>query len=217
METPTYIKALLMPNGRKPAGRKVWSIDLETIWLPFFTSTNTLGDTQISPDALGAPLRLAYDADGSVKFSKTGRPITRVAKDLADNVRMVRENFATALQSYANEVITENPDGYNEQVELARQAGEPIIAKDKANLDNALAKAMEQAIADAEAKAEQLADLADVRLGKPTYISESGGFVPVIREYAVKAAPVPAPAAPPPISPGETEIRLTVQVVYSIK
>jgi len=83
METPNYIKALLMPNGKKPAGRKAWSIDLETVWLPFFTATNTVGDTHISPDALGAPLRLAYDADGSVKFSKTGRPITKVAKELA--------------------------------------------------------------------------------------------------------------------------------------
>jgi len=31
VETPSYIKALLIPNGKKPAGRKVWSIDLETV------------------------------------------------------------------------------------------------------------------------------------------------------------------------------------------
>ena len=67
METPNYIKALLIPNGHKPKGRKVWSIDLETVWLPFYTATNTMGETHIAPDALGAPLRLAYDADGSVQ------------------------------------------------------------------------------------------------------------------------------------------------------
>ena len=74
-----------------------------------------------------------------------------------------------------------------------------------------------KAMADAEAKAKQLADSADVKLGKPTYINESGGLVPVPREYAVRA-PVPgaAPAATP-ISPGETEIRLAVQVAYSIE
>ena len=153
METPSYIKSLLMPNGKKPAGRKVWSIDLEAVWLPFFTSTNTVGDTQISPEALGAPLRLAYDPDGSIKFSKTGRPITRVAKDLADTVRMVRDNFSAGLQNYANEVITNNPDGYSAQVEMAKQAGEPIVAKDRANLDKAIAIATEKAIAEAEAKA----------------------------------------------------------------
>ncbi|GAF68046.1 unnamed protein product [marine sediment metagenome] len=78
-------------------------------------------------------------------------------------------------------------------------------------------EAREKAIADAEAKAEQLADLTDVRLGKPTYINESGGFIPVPREYAMKAAVPEAPAPTTPISPGETEIQLTVQVVYSIK
>lgn len=154
METPNYIKSLLMPNGKKPAGRKAWSIDLETVWLPFFTATNTVGDTHIPHDALGAPLRLAYDADGSVKFSKSGRPITKVAKDLADTVRMVRENFAAGLQSYANQVITDNPEGYKGEVGLAREAGEPIVARDRENLNQAIVKAMEEATAKAEAEAE---------------------------------------------------------------
>ena len=78
-------------------------------------------------------------------------------------------------------------------------------------------EAREKAIADAEAKAEQLADLAGVRLGKPTYISEGGGYIPIIREYPARAEGIPVPApAPTPISPGETEVRLTIQVVYSI-
>jgi len=152
METPNYIKSLLIPNGKKPTGRRVWGIDLETIWLPFFTATNTQGDTAIPADSLGAPLRLAYDADGSVKFSKTGRPVTKVVKDIADNVRLVRDNFTAGLLAYANQVITDNPDGYNSQVEMAREAGEPILTKDRENLNNALAKAMEQAVAEAEAK-----------------------------------------------------------------
>ena len=78
-------------------------------------------------------------------------------------------------------------------------------------------EAREKAMADAEAKAKQLADLGNVKLGKPTYINESGAFMPVVREYYAEA-PIPMPAAPPtPISPGETEIRLSVQVVYSIE
>ena len=77
-------------------------------------------------------------------------------------------------------------------------------------------EAREKAIADAKAKAKQLADLADVKLGKPIYISEAGGYIPVSYPVRAEAAPVPAPAPPTPISPGETEIRLTVQVVYSI-
>ena len=73
----------------------------------------------------------------------------------------------------------------------------------------------EKAMADAQAKAKQLADMGDVKLGKPTYINESGIYMPVAREYY---APMPALAAPStPISPGETEIQLSVQVVYSIE
>ena len=40
MEIPSYIAALLQPQPSKPSGRKVWSIDLETVWLPFLTATS---------------------------------------------------------------------------------------------------------------------------------------------------------------------------------
>lgn len=149
METPNYIKSLLMPNGRKPAGRRVWSIDLELIWLPFLTATNVMGDTRIPHEALGAPLRLAYDADGSVKFSKTGRPITKVAKDISDTIRMVRENFTAGLLSYANGVITKRANDYKGMIELANKAGQPIVTRDKANLEQALIRQMEEAVASA--------------------------------------------------------------------
>lgn len=75
-------------------------------------------------------------------------------------------------------------------------------------------EAREKAIADAKAEAKQLADLAGVKLGKPTYISEVGGYVPI--PYPARAEVEVTPAPPTPISPGETEIRLTVQIVYSI-
>ena len=153
METPNYIKSLLIPNGKKPAGRRVWGIDLETIWLPFFLATNTQGDTAIPADALGSPIRLGYNADGSVKFSRTGRPVTKVVKDVADSVRLVRDNFTAGLLAYSNGVITDNPDGYSAQVEQARVAGEPIQTKDRANLDKAIAQAMADAMAEADRKA----------------------------------------------------------------
>ncbi len=82
-------------------------------------------------------------------------------------------------------------------------------------------EAREKAMADAEAKAKHLADLSDVKLGKVTYVSE-GAASAIVREMVIEMPPMPAPApAPsiqlPPISPGETEIRLSVQVVYSIQ
>lgn len=80
-------------------------------------------------------------------------------------------------------------------------------------------QAREKAIADARAKAEQMARLAGITLGKPTYISESS-YVPgpIYRADMLKAeaAPVPA-AAPTPIEAGEQEIRVNVQITYGIK
>ena len=154
VDTATYFATLLKPNGRKPVGRKAWSIDLEMVWLPFFTATNTVGDTHIPSDALGSPLRLAYTPDGSVRFSKAGRPITKVAKELADTIRLVRENFSAGLMGYTEQVIAKNKAGYKAQVEMAHKAGEPIITRDRANLDKALAELMAEQVAKAEAEAE---------------------------------------------------------------
>jgi hypothetical protein len=151
MDTPAYIRALLTPNGKQPSGKRIWSVDLESVWLPFFTATNAEGQTHIAHEAIGAPIRLVYAGDGSVKFGKSGRPSTKVAKELGEAVKMVRENFASGLQAYAGKVIADNADGYKAEVELARQAGEPIIAQDKLKLNEAIAKSIEQALADAVA------------------------------------------------------------------
>ncbi|GAI55059.1 unnamed protein product, partial [marine sediment metagenome] len=78
-------------------------------------------------------------------------------------------------------------------------------------------EARKEAMADAKVKAEQLAKLGGVSLGKPTYISESIYMPPPIYRGAIpEAVPMPAPA-PTPISPGELEISLTVQVAYAIQ
>lgn len=133
-ETPAYIKALLKPNGGKPQGRRVWSIDLESVWLPFFTATNTMGDTAITAEALGAPLRLAYNQDGTPKFGKTGRPVVRVVKEVADSVRLIRENFVASLAAYSHGIAKGSPEGYKAQVLAAQAAGLPIIERDRASL-----------------------------------------------------------------------------------
>jgi hypothetical protein len=157
MDTPNYIKSLLVPTTKKPQGEKVWSIDLESVWLPFFTATNTMGDTAIPSDALGCPLRLAYDKAAVVRFSQAGRPVIRVAKEISDNVRLVRDNFTANLINYAGEVMNQNTEAYKKQLELASKAGEPIFQHDRVELSKALeaqAIAQAQAVADAKQEAE---------------------------------------------------------------
>ena len=77
--------------------------------------------------------------------------------------------------------------------------------------------AREKAMADARQKAQQLARLGGVTLGKPTYISEGIQTPrPVYAARAEMAVPAPAPVETQ-ISPGELEIILNLQLVYAIK
>ena len=76
-------------------------------------------------------------------------------------------------------------------------------------------EAREKAVENAMAKAEQIADVAGIELGKLIYVSEGSTYVPPVRDLyeAEAAAPVPSPT---PISPGELEFQITVQMVYEI-
>jgi len=74
----------------------------------------------------------------------------------------------------------------------------------------------EKAVVDAKTKAEQLADFAGVKLGRATYISEGTVMPPVIYRQDFYAKAEVAPAMETPISPGELEISLNVQIAYAI-
>ena len=76
--------------------------------------------------------------------------------------------------------------------------------------------AREEAIKDAETKAKQLAGLSSVSLGNATFISETSFFAPVIQQRGL-AVMEEAAMVKTSISPGETEISLSVHVEYAIK
>lgn len=108
-------------------------------------------------------------------------------------------------------------------IDATAQAGGDLtringISFDIDNPETFQSQARDKAMANAKAKAEQMAKAAGVNLGKPTYITESSYIPQPIYRTALKAeAAAPAPAeAPTPISPGEMEITVNVQVVYSI-
>ena len=120
-------------------------------------------------------------------------------------------------------VKVRNIDDTAALIDAAARAGGDYIRINSLNFtvdepEQYLEEAREMAMADAEAKAGQLAELGEVNLGRPTYINESGVSVPVGRPEYSLPVPAPAPAQPStPISPGETEITLNIQVVYSIE
>ncbi len=83
-------------------------------------------------------------------------------------------------------------------------------------------EAREKATADAKARAEKLAKQTGIKLGEPTFVSESAYTPsPYSMTYGLSSGvPVPAPVvieSLPPTSMGETKITLTVQVAYSIE
>lgn len=78
--------------------------------------------------------------------------------------------------------------------------------------------AREAAMDDAQTKAEQLAELAGVSLGTPTYISEGTIYAPVKRSATTMYLGEGMEAAiSPTINAGEMDVTLTVQVAYPIQ
>lgn len=152
--SPSYIRQLLQPNGNKRQGRRVWSIDLETVWLPLFHATNVMKDTAIPSEALGCPIRLSFDKDGAVKFSKSGKPVTKVVKEIAQTVTLIRDNMVANLQAFTHQVAEGKASEYKTSITTALKAGNPISAKDTLDLEKAVKAQIEQALREAEAKAE---------------------------------------------------------------
>jgi hypothetical protein len=147
------ITSLLRPVVKKTGGRKVWGLDLETTLVPFFTAEAVEGHAYIPPEVLGCPVRLQRNEDGEVKFSKTGKPVIRVAQEMGGMVRLMRENLEANLQAHALEVKTAMPDKYTEAVKLNMALGKPIAERDALDLTAAIDAKNAAAVAAAAAAA----------------------------------------------------------------
>jgi uncharacterized protein YggE len=133
-----------------------------------------------------------------------------------------QQEVVTGYQvSNSIQVTVRDVNTVGEVIDAAVTAGEDYIRVNGIQFEvddpsDYLEEAREKAMADAKAKAVQLADLADVTLGEPSFITE-GSQTPVVyaaREYAMSDSMEAAGA--PAISPGETTIVATVQIVYDI-
>lgn len=82
----------------------------------------------------------------------------------------------------------------------------------------AVTQARGDAVKGAMAKAQQMATVAGVTLGKAVFISESQATPPPVYRAMFEAKAGAAVAdAPTPISAGEQEIRVSVQMVFAIQ
>lgn len=114
-----------------------------------------------------------------------------------------------------------NLDSAGAVIEAAVNAGANNIQNVWFGLEDqaaAMRQARELAVADARAKAEELARLADSTVGPVTTITEySGGSTPIPYANAASgSAAADMKAAAPTINPGQTEVVMSVQVTFAL-
>lgn len=221
----------------QPSFSGIFSNQQEGIWV-----TGT-GKVTVDPDIVNLSLGIeAQESSVALAQSEAAEAMNRVMDALTDN-GVAKKDIQT--QRYSISQVTRWDSRAQQQIIVGYRVTNMVTAKirdlDKAGtIIDAVAEAggdltrvngiyfsiddpsiyhkeaRERAMEDAEAKAKQLAGLGNVSLGKPTYISESL-YVPspIIRTF--EAAAAPAPTAPTPISPGEMDVTVSVQVTYAIK
>ncbi len=171
MEKNLVVEMVGKVGTKKQSERKLWSIGLESTLLPFFSMTNASGITKIDRDAIGAPLRLAYNQDGTAKVSKAGRLIIQVAKPIRDQVTAMRESYIATLNKAVRDYVAESPENkaaFEAEVKANIEAGKPIVTRDNGNITR-FNEAIVKAEADA-AKAEADAAKAEAE----AIVKESG-------------------------------------------
>jgi len=112
-------------------------------------------------------------------------------------------------------------DDVSEVIDQAAGAGGDLVRVNSVSFtvdepEQYLAGAREQAMADARERAGQLAHLAGRNLGSVRSVSESGGVQQFSSRLEVGGVAL-SEAAASPISPGESDVSLTVFVVYDIE
>lgn len=112
-------------------------------------------------------------------------------------------------------------DRVGDIIDDAAEAGEDAVEIQGLNFtiddpDELQAQARDDAVADARAKAERLAELAGVKLGDPISISEGGFRLPQAIPLGAVALDEAA-RAPTPIEIGELEVSVSVSVVFAIE
>ena len=124
--------------------------------------------------------------------------------------------------STSYEIKIEDFEKINDAVVVATNNGANMIGnisfevndKTKEELTN---KAREEAVEKAKTKAKGLAKSAGISLGKIINVSESGGFEPRPVLMYDKAVSGSEPATTANITPGETEIEVTVTLFYEVR
>jgi uncharacterized protein len=204
------------------------------------------GEVSITPDIATLSLGVeAQEANVAQALAETSAGMAKVMQSLTDAgiaAKDIQTGYFSINQQYRwdNEKQINTPIGYQVNnmvtvkirdigkvgniIDAVVQAAGDLIRINGINFSvenpaQYYQNARNKAMAAAKGKADDLAKLAGVTLGGPTYIAENAQYTPYYGGYANYAVSVPAPAmesASSSISAGETKITLSVQVAYSI-
>ncbi|MGQ9585073.1 MAG: SIMPL domain-containing protein [Anaerolineae bacterium] len=148
---------------------------------------------------------VAYNIWVEDEFDKEGKPTGRRIYHVVNRVQVTLRNL----------------EKVGTLLEDALEAGANTVGGIRFSVEDPTAlqhQARDAAIANARAKAEQLAKGLGVTLGEPYSISEySGGGVPVERVMLEAPRFAAGEAAPVPVSPGELSITVEISVAWSIQ
>jgi uncharacterized protein YggE len=220
-------------SGNQQAG--IWITGLGKVTLEPDLVLLSLG-VEVRADTVGeARTEAAAAMTGIIEVLRT--------KGIAD--KDIQTSFFNISPEYSYQEVYESGRRYNEQVLTGYRVTNTVTAKvrdmdivgatidavvvaggDASRIqsirftveDSSAAKdqARENAVMDALAKADQFATLTGVTKGDLMFITESGGGVPVVKDFARMEGAMLADSVATPISAGELEVQVSVQLVFAI-
>ena len=130
MLTINDVKSMVTPRHKPVSEKRAWSIGVQSVWVPFYMATNAAGLTEVDSHSLAHPVEIAYGKDGLPRFTEDGRPVMRINKALAGQVRTARENYEGQLREFVRNIQAEMPDAFKAQVESIVSVLTPAPAPD---------------------------------------------------------------------------------------
>jgi uncharacterized protein len=205
---------------------------------------NGQGKVTVTPDI--ATLTLGVSAQTTTVAQAQSQAATAMDKVMAalTGAGVAKKDIQT--QNYSIQQVTRWDDKSQQQVVLGFMVSNTVVAKLRAmdkigsvidaaaeaggdftringinfsveHPEQYYVQARELAMKDAKSKADQIASLSGIKLGKPTYVTENS-YIPTSYPVAYKMDAASGGAgASTPITAGETDITLSVQVTYSIE
>ncbi|MBU2009204.1 MAG: SIMPL domain-containing protein [Chloroflexi bacterium] len=148
------------------------------------------------------------------------QPVTQYIEETVGGIRRGRQITVGYLVSNTVQAKLRKVDEAGPIIDAVAEAGGDLTRIDsigftKEDITQEKNLAREKAVKDAQAKAQQIAGLLGIELGKPLYITESSPYMPVPGPIYARAEAAGAPSTP--ILVGEQQLTVTVQIIYSIK